>query len=145
MDDGRLSDRSHMKTKQRNIRWLSKGELGGVAIATRRRTRKRRGHCTQIEQICTLAKPASILHHSGGSGSFSFLYTLYSSTHCLDFHFSWTSFFSLHQLCFSFFIFLFVQALLARLFLLREMIYKYSIINQHVLEFREIILITYTD
>lgn len=30
-------------------------------------TKAKGGHCTRLEQICTLAKPASILHRCGGS------------------------------------------------------------------------------
>lgn len=75
---------------RRNIRrWWE--VLEGVAIATGRWTRKQRGRCTRVEQICTLAKPASILHRSGGFGS-SGLSSGHGSTHCLDSHFGWSFF-----------------------------------------------------
>lgn len=55
------------KEKERTARFVDggRGIRYGVAIATRRWTRKRRGplHPTRA-QICTLAKPASILHRS---------------------------------------------------------------------------------
>lgn len=55
------------KEKERTARFVDggRGIRYGVAIATRRWTRKRRGplHPSRA-QICTLAKPASILHRS---------------------------------------------------------------------------------